>query len=256
MNKYKQQNMGAPMTMREYDTSLPNRTELNSSPNQASDLDLVTILAHDLRNYITPVYGQVGKIQKRAEAEGRDGDVWLAKNSIRVLDQMVVLITNVLDLARTERGILDLSLVPVDVCGLAHQMASLLASDRHAITVNAPPYLVVRADGERLRQALHNLLANALHYSPQGKPVEMSISTRTDADKTLAVITVRDHGTGIPPEFMLFQQFTPGPNSTGLGIGLCMTQQIAIAHGGNLTLRAVEGPGACFELIIPAQERT
>lgn len=239
------------MTMQEYDTSLLHSTELNSSPNQASDLDLVTILAHDLRNYLTPVYGQVGKLQKRAEAEGRDFDVRLAKNSIRVLDQMVVLITNVLDLARTERGILDLSLMPVDMCGLVRHIASLLASDQHTINVSKPPYLIVRADGERLRQALHNLLANALHYSPEGKPVEISISTRTNSRGTFAVLTVRDYGPGIPPEFALFQQFTPGPNSTGLGIGLCVAQQIAIAHGGNLAARTIEGPGAYFELTIP-----
>lgn len=239
------------MTLRERDTRLPLQAELNGSPNQASELDLVTILAHDLRNYLTPVYGQVGKMQKQAAAEGRDLDVRLANNSIRVLDQMLVLVTNVLDLARAERGILDLAFAPVNVCELARHMAGLLAHDHYTITINAPPKLEVRADGERLRQALHNLLANALHYSPERTPVEVSVGMRINARGSFAVLTVRDYGPGVPPELLLFQQFTPGPNSTGLGIGLCMSQQIAVAHGGNLTVCTVEGPGACFELTIP-----
>ena len=239
------------MTQREQYTTLPPRPELKDGSAQASELDLVTILAHDLRNYVTPIYGLVGKIQKRAEAEGRNLDVRLAENSTRVLNQMLALVTNVLDLARAERGFLDLEIVPIDLCGLVRHMADLLAREHHSIRVCAPPVLLVRADGERLRQVLHNLLANALHYSPDLMPVEVLVGTRSNKHGSFAVVTVRDYGPGIPSEFLLFQHFTPGPNSTGLGIGLCVAQQIAMAHGGELTVCAVEGPGACFELTIP-----
>src|SRR5207248_7179487 len=104
--------------------------------------------------------------------------------------------------------------------------------------VVAPDELKVEGDPARIRQAIENLLANALKHSPDGVPVEIEVAREKREDGAWAVISVKDGGPGIPSDLRprLFTRFASGPNSTGLGLGLYLAHNIARAHGGALTL--------------------
>jgi signal transduction histidine kinase len=112
--------------------------------------------------------------------------------------------------------------------------------------------MVVIADADRVRQSLENLLANAVKYSPPGKAVHVSISAEHEA-AAFAVVEVSDEGPGIPPELLprLFERFSAGPDSTGLGLGLHLAHCITRAHGGELVVQSSAGNGTRFRLMLP-----
>lgn len=226
----------------------------NSTTNRpTSSVDMITALAHDLRNYMTPVYGNLDRIRRHAMAQEHEKEAQLATGAVRVLDQMLQLLNNVLDLARAEHGLLQLEREPIDLVALVSQMAELLTSDLHAIRVHAPAELYVWGDSARLRQAIHNLFANALNYSPPEAAVDVTVMVVEGRTGDVAQVLVRDYGMGISPELLplLFKPFHAGPQSTGFGIGLSLASQIINAHGGTIKALAVDGPGACFAWTIP-----
>jgi two-component system, OmpR family, sensor kinase len=110
-------------------------------------------------------------------------------------------------------------------------------------------------DPDRIRQALENLLANAVKHSPAGGAVSLQVATLARGGDQAAVITVADEGPGIPPELLprLFERFAAGPGSTGLGLGLYLASRIAAAHGGTLTVDSAPGHGARFALSLPCE---
>ncbi len=110
------------------------------------------------------------------------------------------------------------------------------------------------ADPKALRQALENLLANAVRHSPMGAPVEVTLATEVREGGEWATIAVRDRGPGIPAEVRprLFQRFAAGSDSRGLGLGLYLARGITEAHGGTLTLDDSGPIGTTFRLAVPA----
>jgi two-component system sensor histidine kinase KdpD len=110
----------------------------------------------------------------------------------------------------------------------------------------------VRADRERLKQVLMNLVENAVKYSPAGAEVNV----RAWADNGLVLVEVGDHGPGIPREqqgliFEKFGRVNVGGGKPGSGLGLFIARSIAEAHGGSLKVRSAPGQGATFTLELP-----
>ena len=108
---------------------------------------------------------------------------------------------------------------------------------------------VVRADRNRLRQVLVNLLDNAIKYSAPGGRVEISAEPRGDE----WVITVRDTGTGIPDEEIprIWERLYRGDKSRsqrGLGLGLSLVRAIINAHGGSIEVQSTVGKGSSFSI--------
>jgi signal transduction histidine kinase len=112
--------------------------------------------------------------------------------------------------------------------------------------------LVVSADPARLRQALENLLSNALKIQPEGRPVVVHV----DACEPWAAVTVEDNGPGVPLDAMphLFQRFGIGPGSVGLGLGLYLARGIIEAHAGALEVNSRPGRGARFTIRLPMEQ--
>jgi two-component system, OmpR family, sensor kinase len=219
--------------------------------------EFIAILAHDLRNYIASVHGRLALLQRRAPLGHQELDGQLVASAKETLERMDRLIANVLDTVRMQRGFFELMLQPVDLVLLARDCAELLQTDSTPIMLHLPPKARVHGDEERLRQALHNLLANAIQHSPSGAPVTLRLAVETRADGPWMVLTVSDRGAGIPPDMLpqIFERFTAGPRSTGLGLGLYLVRGITLAHGGTLTVRSAAGMGTCFELALPGESR-
>jgi signal transduction histidine kinase len=219
---------------------------------RAAAEDLVTILAHDFRNLLSPIAGRIALLRRRAERESREADrrdVEAAERSLRALTKLV---ENLLDVARIDRGLLELRREPLDLVAAAREVAGSVAMPDREVVVRGAGRLVVSADPARFRQALENLLSNAVRYTPAGASVDVSIDALGDGR---AAVDVTDRGPGIASDVLptLFARFARGRTSKGLGLGLFLAREIAVAHGGDLTVRSEQGRGTTFRLVLPAQ---
>ena len=111
--------------------------------------------------------------------------------------------------------------------------------------------LPVQADPERVSLVLSNLIQNAIRYSPEGATVEL----RAEPDGRAVRFTVTDHGPGIPPDQRqrIFEKFVrlPGAKGQGLGLGLYISHEIVLAHGGDLGVADAPGGGSRFWFTLP-----
>lgn len=212
----------------------------------------ITVLAHDLKNLLTPLRNRVDLISKRADRENRGRDLRDAKEAILAIERLNQLITDLLDAERLDQGLFTLRLAPVELVRMARETAEMLHGSSK-IHVRAAGEISILADASRLRQALENVITNAVQHSPPGKPVTVTVEVERHAGGEWAIVTIADEGPGIPPDRIpfLFQRYQPGVRSNGLGLGLFLAQGIAWAHGGTLTADSSPGDGTRFRLSLP-----
>lgn len=156
-----------------------------------------------------------------------------------------------------ERVVIDASvasvrLEQVDVGALVRQVVATATLARARVEAEIAPDLPrISADPVRLRQALDNLVANALtHSSADGDVVFVGARS----SEGLVLLSVSDSGAGVPPAHQQ-RIFEAGvrldPNKAGSGLGLAIVRAIAEAHGGELTLSSTPGKGATFTIALP-----
>ncbi len=215
--------------------------------------ELVTVLAHDLNNHFTPLKLRLDVMARRASQEHREADLVHLREATNGLARLQSLVGDLLDVGRLEQGIFTLSRLPLDIVVLARRTAEVLGTADQAVEVRAPESLILEADPDRMQQALENLVANAIRFSPRGVPVLIAIGEEARKDEQWAVVEIHDKGPGIPPEILpkLFARFSPGPGSSGLGLGLFIAKSIAEAHGGTLEVTSSVGTGTSFRLSLP-----
>jgi len=216
--------------------------------------ELISLLAHDLRTPLTPARGYLDLLRRDAQCAGRARAVGYAQQVQLALDRVQHMIGAILDASRLEQGLFTLTPQPLDLAALARETAHTLHTPQTPIHLQGPDELIAeRADPERLRQALENLIGNALAHAPAGTPVRVEVAEERRADGTWAILSVRDAGPGIPPALLptLFDRFARGPASQGLGLGLYLARGIAQAHGGTLTVESHLGAGTTFRLALP-----
>lgn len=220
----------------------------------------VSDVAHELKTPLTALM-LVGD-SLASGAEGRQAV--LVERLQRELLRLQVLVSDLLDLTRLDNaapGDADSSgaaLDPRDVLGNVWATLEPLAQERDVGLVVSPGRDQARlalVDPGRLHQALLNLLENALHYSPDGTAIDVTLEQRD----RWCLITVRDHGPGLSEADLerMFQRFYRGDPSrarsrrSGSGLGLAIVKQIALAEGG--LIRASNHPegGAVLELLLP-----
>jgi two-component system, OmpR family, sensor kinase len=217
--------------------------------------ELVTVLAHDLRNYLSPMRGRVGLLRQRALREQHEANVYDVQALDQAVDQLARLISELLDVARIDQGLFELNAEPTDVVAVARQAAEAVQDPATPIQLSAPPEVRVVGDPARLRQALENVLANAVQHAPLGTVVRLEVTEEQHAEGLWAMIRVSDEGPGIDPTILprLFERFARSSSSMGLGIGLYLARQIAEAHDGTLEVTSSPGAGTHFRLSIPAE---
>jgi len=163
-----------------------------------------------------------------------------------------------MDISEAETGLMKLDLQPVrldEVVRDATDLFEFVAQEKSmAVVTELSPNLTVRADRNRLRQVLVNLLDNAIKYSAPGGRVEISADARADE----VLITVKDTGAGIPAEEIprIWERLYRGDKSRsqrGLGLGLSLVRAIIKAHGGSMKVQSTVGEGSSFVMHLPKQ---
>ena len=219
--------------------------------------ELVTIVAHDVRNLIYPVDLAMHVVQRRAEREQRAEDVRDTTKARKGLARLSAMVNDVLDVARIEQGLMTLALEPVAIVPFVEEIATVLSTADHVVVVRAKDDVVALVDPARIRQLIENVVANALKHSPAHAAVEFDIERRSTAAGPAAAITFADQGPGVPPELVphVFDRFVTGAKrEAGLGLGLYLARQVALLHSGDLSLDSAPGNGASFTLTLPCDE--
>lgn len=166
---------------------------------------------------------------------------------------MKVLVEDLLLLARLderrtpERKPVDLAVLAADACSDA-----VAADADRSVTLHAPDPVVVAGDESLLRQAIGNLVTNAVRHTPSGTAIEVTAVV----DGGHAAVTVRDHGRGLDPDaldhvFDRFWQADRARAGTGTGLGLAIVSGVATEHGGTVVAANAADGGAVFTLRLP-----
>jgi two-component system OmpR family sensor kinase len=216
--------------------------------------ELITVLAHDMRNFLGPVKITSSVIRKRAQQDGRAADLSDATRIERGLKRIDGLVADILDVARLDRGLLAMEARPIDLVGLVTETAAALSSAERAVAFHPSEPLIIAADPARIRQCLENLVSNAIQHSPAEKAVTISLRREQTERGHFARVDVTDEGLGIAPEILprIFDRFVTGNDRKGgLGLGLYLARRIATLHGGDLIVTSPPGAGACFSLTLP-----
>jgi PAS domain S-box-containing protein len=172
------------------------------------------------------------------------------------------LIQELLELARAESGQIRLEVARTDVAGIAREAAQDFQARATeaglALVVDVPETLFIETDARRVRQVLHNLIANCVKHVREGE-VTVTVETETPGPAERRgewiALSVSDTGPGIPAEKqeLLFQEFTrlDSTSPLGTGLGLAISRRIARLLGGDLTLQSELGVGSTFTLWLP-----
>jgi signal transduction histidine kinase len=225
--------------------------------NRAKD-EFLAMLGHELRNPLAAIVNATGvlALEGAPEAADRARDV-IARQS----GHLTRIVDDLLDMGRVHSGkiLLERRALRLDkiVDTYMAAVAQTQRGERHAISVASEPAWV-DADPTRLEQIIANLLDNALKYTPPGGSINVAV--RVDGEE--AVVAVADSGIGISSELMpyVFDLFVQGTRTLeraqgGLGVGLALVRQLAVMHGGRVTVYSQgTGLGSCFELRLPLIE--
>lgn len=236
------------------------RDLLDQQREQAERKDqFLAMLAHELRNPLTPIRYAAHLLQRQGLAADRQAH--LAQLVDRQVEHMGRIIDQLLDVSRLTRGLIRLNKTRVDLCALTQDMLAA-----HAIAAQAKEILIscdcscsawVSGDETRLRQVLDNLIDNAIKFSPPGHGIQVSVS----AQDGKVIWRVKDDGDGIEPQMLplLFDAFVQADRSLersrgGLGLGLALVKGLVTMHGGTVSVHS-DGPGrgSEFTLQLPAE---
>jgi signal transduction histidine kinase len=221
---------------------------------------------HDVKNPLGAADGYLALLEDGVlgQVEERQRETVLkVRRSIR---HALELIAQLLDIARAENAQLQIHPERTDVGEQVREVADAFEPQARAkgldlelkVPVESP---LVDTDPTRLRQVVGNLVSNAIKYTPSGGHIAVNVekNTASSSDDEQILVVVSDDGPGIPEDKLqvLFMEFTRlDPNAAeGAGIGLAISQKIAEALGGEITVKSKVGVGSTFALRLPLIDR-
>lgn len=230
-----------------------------------SQRQLLANIAHELRTPLTSIQGYSQALRDGVIPEGEDRDEALLVISDEA-QRMSNLVNQILQLSRLESGDLPMAMQQVPVGALFGQLERDFArrAEDSGITLQFVPVdRQVYGDAELLRQAIGNLIANALRHTPSGGSVTVqAASAAGEADSQAVAITVTDTGEGISPEDLehIFERFyraadqgTASHGQHSFGLGLAIVREVIHRHNGKVGVTSTLGEGTTFTVELPVE---
>lgn len=222
--------------------------------------EFISLVSHELRTPLTSIKGAARTLLRHYSSLGEETSLELLRDIDEESDRLYRLVENLLDFSRSEAGVLKLATEPVHLGRLA---AGVLAEMKARVSgrdllFSFPPDLPhAEADPVRVEQVLRNLLDNAMKYSHEGEPIDVSARVA----RGMIQVSVRDRGIGIPAEDRerVFQRFQRGKHTSGIsgqgaGLGLAICRRLIEAHGGRIWVESASGKGSTFCFTLPIVE--
>ncbi len=221
-------------------------------------LRFIDTLSHELKTPLTSIIAAAGLLAEELETTGDESHQRLIQTIIQNAGTLETRLAELMDIVKTGSGKIQLQLEPVDMksllLGTCMQVSPLIQGKGQRLNTELPPSLpIIHGDGQRLEQAVLNLLTNATKFTPKGG----TITLRAQRLDTGMVIEVQDTGIGIAREERdrLFQPYSrlnsDRQRHPGLGLGLALAKQVVELHGGKIWVESEPGKGSTFAFSLP-----
>ena len=224
--------------------------------------NLLNCISHELKSPLTTVVGLANLLIQEKVGQLNIRQMTYAESIYSNGRQLMTLVNNLLDLTHLEAGELTLSLRPAKIRQVCEQAyASIVAKYQNnkqsliAFKLKIEPGIEeIVADETRLHQMLVHLLDNAVKFTEQDGEFGIKVSVR----ENWLVITVWDTGSGIAEQLQpfLLQKLTKEHQMSEIGLGLVVTQRLALLHGGDLSFISEVNQGTQFTLLLPHTQET
>jgi len=218
----------------------------------------IGLVSHELRTPLTVIIGAVNTALSEGSRLQPRETRRLLQDAASEADLLSNILENLLELSRSQADRLTLQLEPLMLEDVVKKTigGARRYSSTHRFVMDLPKTLpAVRADRIRMERILHNLVENAVKYSPGG---EVRVSARQEGENL--VVEVRDQGPGISPEdqaklFQPFQRIRRDQSDAikGTGLGLLVCRRLVEAHGGRIWLESSPGQGTAFLFTLPVK---
>ena len=218
---------------------------------------LLNSISHDFKTPLVAITGALSALLENNSKLDAQQARELLKTAQSESERLNHLVNNLLDMTKTESGVLRISKKPCDLrdfIGACFEQFKSKIGSRN-IKIDFPKDMPeVAVDFQYMLKAFMNVIDNALKYSPDGSPVEVMGSCMGNKVR----IVVRDHGCGIPKEdlghiFDKFYRVRNSENVLGTGLGLSISRNIIEAHGGHIGAESILGKGATFIVELPIE---
>ena len=218
--------------------------------------EFIGLVSHELRTPMTIITGSL-RTAMSEHITDEDKDT-LLQNAIEGADSLSAILENLLELSRYQAGRLQLHTEAVNIPGTARGVIERLkprAEDRKFLVEFPDDLPPVKADPIRVERILHNLLENAVKYSPETSVIRVFARR----EKKMVVTGVADKGIGISREdqrrvFELFERLGRGGRAQGLGLGLVVCKRLVEAQGGQIRVESEPDKGSIFYFTLPLSE--
>ncbi len=220
--------------------------------------DMISVAAHDLSNPITIIMNYVWLLRESLEGQITEDQRFLLDSIEQASSRMRNITTEILSLDRIQRAAetsqtMDLCKLVEDVFQAYREQAKI-KSQGFELTVSGTTQNV-RGDAAQIREAMANLVSNAIKYTPDGGRIDVRLREVT----TKAIFEVQDNGFGVPisQQDKLFKPFSRAAtketdNIEGVGLGLHLVKNIIERHHGSMIFRSIYGEGSTFGFELPA----
>lgn len=224
-----------------------------------SKSEFVTVAAHQLRTPLTAVHWIFETFRNNNSVASADKE--LVDNGLVASVKLLKIVNDLLDVSKIESGKFGYNFIDIDIVSFMDDMlksANILAKEFGVSLYFDRPQnpVMIHADTQKLGMALSNLLDNAIKYNIKNGQVIVKVEPYPN--KPYIQIVIKDTGIGIPAEGIkkLFTRFYRGENvvkeqTDGSGLGLFITKNIVLRHGGSISVESTLGRGTSFYIVLP-----
>jgi signal transduction histidine kinase len=218
--------------------------------------DFVANVTHELKTPLTSINMFADSILLR-RYKSEEGLSKYARIILKESEKLKRMVNNILEFSRQENNQINYELMEENIAGIIHEvleeMDYWLSAHHFKVNLDLEDDLYAIVDSEGLKQAMSNLITNAIKYSPE----EKRIIIRSYSKGSYACIDVQDYGMGIPSDQLesIFEKFYrisdhPTAQASGTGLGLTVSREIIASMKGRLTVESSIGKGSCFTITL------